>query len=224
MDASRSKPRTGAAEAKRSPGKRNRTLGRPRDERIDADVVAAVLETLRTQGYRAVTIEGIARQVRRARTSLYRRWRSKRELVAYAVLSEMGEQPAADTGALRGDLDTAVHGLRRTFAGTLGQALAGLVADMAHDRALARTIRTEVLAARRRSLRAAFDRARARGEAGGDRDVELLLDMLTGPLYYRALFGHAPITRRMTAAVVEYVLQAAAAGPSGGTNGLRNRS
>jgi hypothetical protein len=49
-------------------------------------------------GYRAVTWDGIARKVRRARTSLYRRWPSKRHLVAYAVLSELGASPAADTG------------------------------------------------------------------------------------------------------------------------------
>lgn len=187
-------------------------------------MVAAVIQTLQTRGYRAVTIEGIARKIGRARTSLYRRWRSKRHLVAYAVLRELGEQPAPDTGALRDDLTAAVERLRRAFAGTLGQALAGLVADMAHDRALARTIRTEVLASRRSSLEAAFDRARARRQARGDLDIELVLDMLTGPFYYRALFGHAPITRRMTADVVEYVLQVVAPGNINGTNSLRGRS
>ncbi len=173
-------------------------------------MVAAVLETLRTRGYRAVTIDGIARIVKRARTSLYRRWGSKRHLVAYAVLSAMGEDPAADTGELRKDLESAVGTLLTAFAGPLGQALAGLVADMAHDRVLARLIRTEVLAARRSSMRAAFDRARARRQARHDLDVELVIDMLTGPFYYRALFGHAPITRGMTAAVVDYVLRVAA--------------
>jgi len=169
-----------------------------------------VLQTLHTRGYRAVTIEGVARTVKRARTTLYRRWRSKRELVAYAVLSAMGERPAADTGQLRGDLEAAVGTLLNAFAGPLGQALAGLVADMAHDAALARTIRHEVLAARRNSMRQAFNRARARHEARDDLDIELVLDMLTGPFYYRTLFGHAPVTRRMAGEVVSYVVRVAA--------------
>lgn len=168
-----------------------------------------MLHTLRTRGYRAVTIEGVARTAKRARTSIYRRWRSKRELVAYAVLSAMGEKPAADTGQLRKDLEAAVGTLLSAFAGPLGQALAGLVADMAHDAALARTIRGEVLAARRNSMREAFDRARARRESREDLDIELVLDMLTGPFYYRALFGHAPLTGRMTGRVVSYVLRIA---------------
>jgi AcrR family transcriptional regulator len=182
-------------------------LGRPRDERIDTEVVSVVLNTLRNEGYGAVTIEGVARQIGRARTSLYRRWPSKPNLVAYAVVSEMGDKPAADTGGLRGDLEAAVETLRKAFAGPLGHALAGLVADMAQDPALATSIRQQVISARRKSMREALERARKRGEARSGLDVELVLDMLTGPFYYRTLFGHAPVTREMTRLVVEYVLQ-----------------
>jgi hypothetical protein len=72
-------------------------------------------------------------------------------------------------------------------------------------------IRHEVLAARRKSMRDAFARARARQEVGSDLDIELVIDMLTGPFYYRRLFGHAPITRRLTHDVVSYVLRVVAA-------------
>jgi AcrR family transcriptional regulator len=182
-------------------------MGRPRDERIDTEVVSAVLDALKEGGYGAVTIEGIARRVGRARTSLYRRWPSKCNLVAYAVVSEMGDKPAANTGAVRGDLEAAVGTLLNAFAGPLGRALAGLVADMAQDPVLAETIRQEVLVARRNSMREALERAKKRGEVRSGLDVELVLDMLTGPFYFRTLFGHAPITRDMTRQVVEYILR-----------------
>jgi AcrR family transcriptional regulator len=182
-------------------------LGRPRDERIDTEVVSAVLATLQAGGYQAVTIDGIARRVGRARTSIYRRWPSKRHLVAYAVVSEMGDNPAADTGVLRRDLEAVVETFLNAFTGPLGRALAGLVADMAADEELANTIRQQVIAARRRSMREAFARAEARGEVSGQLDIELVLDMLTGPFYFRTLFGHAPITRRTTREVVDYVLR-----------------
>jgi AcrR family transcriptional regulator len=192
-------------------GTQEQSVGRPRDERVDTEVASAVLSVLRSSGYGAVTIDGIARKVKRARTTIYRRWPSKRHLVAYAVVSEMGHNPAADTGVLRADLEAAVGTLLNAFAGPLGQALPGLVADMAQDEELAETIRREVLGARRKSMREAFVRARARGEVRTDLDVELVLDMLTGPFYYRTLFRHAPITRRTTRDVVEYVLRVAAA-------------
>jgi AcrR family transcriptional regulator len=197
--------------------KQEHSFGRPRDERVDTEVASAVLNALRSGGYGAVTIDGIARKAKRARTTIYRRWPSKRHLVAYAVVSEMGDNPAADTGVLRGDLEAAVGTLLNAFGGPLGQALPGLVADMAQDKELAETIRSEVLAARRRSMREAFARARARGEIRTDLDVELVLDMLTGPFYYRTLFGHAPITRRTTRDVVDYVLRVVAL-PGSGSN------
>jgi AcrR family transcriptional regulator len=196
-----------AAEVAARVGKR---AGRPRDPRIDAQVVGAVLAALRRGGHRAVTLQGIARKVKRPRTSLYRRWPNKRHLIAAAVLSEMGASPAADTGTLRGDLLAAVETLRRAFAGPLQQALPGLVADMAGDVRLAQAFRRQILLARRSSMRAAFTRARVRREARANLELELILDMLTGPFYYRVLFGHAPITRRMARDVVEYVLRIAA--------------
>jgi AcrR family transcriptional regulator len=182
-------------------------IGRPRDARIDTEVVAAVLNALEKGGYRAATIDGIAKTVGRARSSLYRRWPSKRHLVAYAVVSELGDNPAADTGTLRGDLLSAVGTLWRAFRGPLGHALPGLVADMAQDAALASSIRQRVLAPRRRSMREAIERARARGEALNDLDLELLLDMLTGPFYFRTLFGHASMSLKNTGEIVECVLR-----------------
>jgi AcrR family transcriptional regulator len=183
-----------------------RARGRPKNPSIDAEVVAAVLEGLRLRGYRGVTIEGIARQVLRARTSLYRRWPSKRHLVADAVVAELGAQPAPDTGSLRKDLRAAVGTLLTAFSGTMGKALPGLVADMALDPALARMIRDKVLVARRRSIRAAFERGMARGESGRGFDIDVLIDMLTAPFYFRALFGHLPSTPATVNTVVDYVL------------------
>jgi len=184
-----------------------KAIGRPRDARIDTEVVAAVLKVLQNGGYHAVTIEGIAKTVIRPRSSLYRRWPSKRHLVVYAVVSELGENPAADTGTLRGDLLSAVRTLWRAFRGPLGHALAGLVADMAQDAALGSSIRQQVLGPRRRSMRDAIERARHRGEVRKDLDAELLLDMLTGPFYFRTLFGHVSMRRKDTEQIVDCILR-----------------
>ena len=180
--------------------------GRPKNESIDVEVVDAVLNRLRVDGYRGVTIEGVAQQVKRARTSLYRRWPSKRHLVADAVVAQLGSQPAPDTGSLRKDLKAAVATLLTAFTGTLGKALPGLVADMALDPLLARVIREKVLAPRRRSIRAAFERGIARGECGRGFDLDVLIDMLTGPFYFRALFGHLPATATLVNTIVDHVM------------------
>jgi AcrR family transcriptional regulator len=190
-----------------------RARGRPRNENIDRQVVEAVLRVLRTHGYKAVTIDGIARQVRRARSSIYRRWPSKPHLVADCIVSTMGASPAPDTGSLRRDLTAAVATLERAFSGPLRQALPGLVADMAHDPELAQAVRRQVLAPRRKSMREALERARRRGEAHPTTDLELLLDLLAGPFYFRTLFGHGRVDRRLTTDVVECVLKIVAQRP-----------
>jgi AcrR family transcriptional regulator len=184
-------------------------LGRPRNPRIDADIVRAVLTVLRSAGYRAVTFENIARRAMCARTTLYRRWPSKRHLVAFAIVHELGLEPAPDSGSLRADLEAALHTLSTAFAGPLRSAIAGLVADMAHDASLARFIRDSVLAPRRNSMRAAFRRGQARGEIVEDLDIDVLLDMATAPYYFRALFGHERISAGMSPKIVDCVLRAA---------------
>jgi len=125
---------------------------------------------------------------------LYRRWPSKRHLVAYSVLSEMGENPAADTGSLRDD-SRRRSGRYCTHSQDRWAGARGAVADMAQDTELADIMRQQVLAARRESMREAFARAKARCEIRDDLQMEVMLDMLTGPFYFRALFWHAPMSR-----------------------------
>lgn len=183
--------------------------GRPKDMRIDEDVVLAVLNALKTRGYSHITIERIAKTVKRARTSLYRRWPSKRHLVAYAVVSTLDAEPAPDIGSLRRELIYAVDTLRRAFSGPLGKALPGLVADMAHDPELARIIRDEVFLRRRTSIKNAISRGIARAEIRSSIRIEVLIDLLTAPCYFRVLFGHARVTRPFIETVVDYALRAA---------------
>jgi len=99
-----------------------------------------------------VTVDGIARKVKRARTSLYRRWPSKRHLVAYSVLAKWARTrprtPGRCATTSRRGRDVTAR-IRRTA----GAALAGLVADMAQDTELADIMRQQVLAARRESMR-----------------------------------------------------------------------
>lgn len=81
---------------------------------------------------------------------------------------------------------------------------------MADDAVLARTIRKEVLAKRRRSIRAAFKRGVRRGELQSGVNIELLMDMLTAPFYFRALFGHVKLSTTMIETVVDTVLRGGA--------------
>lgn len=66
--------------------------GRPRLEQTDQRILQAALELLREGGPTAVNIEAVAARSGVARTTIYRRYRSRAELMA-AVLGELVEAP-----------------------------------------------------------------------------------------------------------------------------------
>src|SRR3954452_1599782 len=90
-----------------------RTSARPggRSARVRAAVIEALVGELAEHGLGATTMEAVARRSGVNKTTLYRRWGSKEELVLDALL-ELGERrvPIPDTGSLRDDLLTVARG------------------------------------------------------------------------------------------------------------------
>jgi AcrR family transcriptional regulator len=92
------------------------------------------------------------------------------------------------------------------------QLLAGLVDEMARDPELAETVRTAIVTQRRKVIFAALERGIARGEIRPDVDVEIIADLLGGPVVIRRLLTGRPVTARFVREVVDMVLDGAAAG------------
>ncbi|MFJ2609226.1 TetR/AcrR family transcriptional regulator [Streptomyces sp. NPDC091279] len=184
-----------------------RTAGRKKDPQIDAAVLRATLELLAETGYAATTISQVAARVGVYRPAIYRRWPSKQHLVAEALASALGPEPTPDTGDLRADLRAGVGTLVDALTSTsLSRVLPALVADLAQQPELRREFLDSVFRSRRsstaRRLRAAADR----GDIRADFDMEFVLDALAAPVYYRALFGHGPVTQEVTGQSVDLVL------------------
>jgi AcrR family transcriptional regulator len=175
---------------------------------LAAVVYRAVLTLLAESSYANLSLDAVATRAQVARLTLYRRWQSKPRLVAEAIVDSLGSAPAPDTGCTRSDLLEGVQTLSTAFQGRLGRVLPGLVAALAEEPSLARSFREQVLIPRRSSMAAALRRGIERGDLRPDLDIELALDLLAAPLYYRALFGHARITSQTPADVVDAVLAA----------------
>src|SRR6266511_5046821 len=76
-----------------------------RSARVRSDAIAATLAELAERGYAALSLESIARRAGVHKTTLYRRWGTREELVLEAMLARAGEHISVpDTGSLRGDL------------------------------------------------------------------------------------------------------------------------
>jgi AcrR family transcriptional regulator len=169
-----------------------RRLGRPRSQATRAAILAAALAELDERGYAALTVDGIARRAGCGKQTIYRWWSSKADVVLESLL-ERAETAIRipDEGSLPDDL---MAFLKATFA-QRGQrpTLIGLLAHALLDPAFAAEFKNKFLFKRRDALRVLFDRAVARGEIAADADVELLIDIVYGVLWYRFILEHAPV-------------------------------
>ncbi|MCB9680633.1 MAG: TetR/AcrR family transcriptional regulator [Alphaproteobacteria bacterium] len=144
----------------------------PRSRRVLRSVRTATLQELDRAGYDQLTVDGVARAAGVHRSTIYRRWPTKADLVEALLepqLERLDATPA--TGSLEDDLVALVRQLGANFAEPEGRALARvLLTDAPELRALADAARVRSEAMFRR----AFERATLRGELDADADVEVL--------------------------------------------------
>jgi AcrR family transcriptional regulator len=183
-------------------------LGRRRSERSHRAILEATQELLVERGYPGVSIEGIAARAGVGKQTIYRWWPSKAALVLEAYLA--GEdavphpEPAAST---REDVRALLGWLVAVLAQPTGGAVvAGLVAELPHDRDLAQGFHRDVVPARRDAMLAALERGRERGELRTDADLELAVDELHGAVFYRLLLSGQPLDEAFVARLADQVL------------------
>ena len=166
------------------------TFGRPREARVDAAVRDAVHELLAREGYAGTTIERVAAHAGVGRGAVYRRWRSKAEMIFAAVVHSAELPTAVDSGTLEDDLVALAERIAElTGTDQARAALAGLVAELAGDPELATALEDRLFAGERRYVTLILERACARGELGRGADPELVRRLLVGPIAFTPLFA-----------------------------------
>ncbi|HVC70041.1 MAG TPA: TetR/AcrR family transcriptional regulator [Acidimicrobiales bacterium] len=167
--------------------------GRPLDASRDVALREAALALLAEIGYDRLTIDSVAARARASKTTIYRRWSGKAELVVDALTCLKRSLPVPDTGTLRGDLEAMVHqppGSDDQF-GT--QLMIGIVTALARDAELRRVFRERYLEPNSAGLQQVFARAVARGEVPTDRKLDLLVSLLPAlAIQHLLTFGEIP--------------------------------
>jgi AcrR family transcriptional regulator len=183
--------------------------GRPRDPRTRAAILAAARGLLERGGLTAVTIEAIAAKAGVSRPTIYRYWPNA-PAVAMAAFLEVSGAPAAGKAsrsplaALRAQL----HAVADAFAAPAGRSVAAMVAAAQSETELAKAFRNEFIARNRDAARLMLERCIAEGIVVPPADIDLALDLVFGPLFYRLLMGHAPITRGFVDQLLDAVIPA----------------
>lgn len=161
--------------------------GSQRSSRSHEAIITATLELLREVGYASLTIEGIAARAGVGKTTIYRWWSSKGELVGEALSSRLVSGPEQETGDFRRDLRASIEVTIRNYAGPESAiALLAFAAHVERDTELLDTFRKKFLADRRKNTREMLVRAVERGDLPEDVDLELMMDVWAGAIFYRS--------------------------------------
>jgi AcrR family transcriptional regulator len=171
-----------------------RGRGRPRSERAHRAILDAALTLLDEGGYGPLTIEAVAARAGVGKTTIYRRWPSKLELVIEAVSEIRPPLPPEDTGSVQGDfLAFQRNQINRVAAGPLPRVGPLLMAESVGDAELHGAIRRELIAPLRTAIGEVLRRGVDRGELRPDLDVELATDIVHGTVVYRTLLSQGDV-------------------------------
>src|SRR5215217_6400683 len=191
-----------------------RPPGRPRSERAHRAILQAANEMLESEGFTAVTVEAIAERARVSKATIYRWWPNRAAVVMDGFLSIVSsEVPFPHTGHAREDIRIHMRRLAEAFSGKIGSTVAALIAEGQSDSELAEALRSRWLSVRRTEAREILELGIERGELRDDIDLEVAVDVLYGPIYYRMLVGHVPLDGEFVDALADHVFPGLAASP-----------
>jgi AcrR family transcriptional regulator len=182
---------------------------------VRAAVIEALLAELAENGLDGLTMEGLARRAGVNKTTIYRRWGSKEELVLDALL-ELGERrvPIPDTGSLRDDLLTVAREIAASLASPEEDAVvrAG-AADPSPDSKLVEAVR-KFWAVRFSLLGGMIEHAIERGELPPDTAPKPIVEGLLGAIYLRLLVTREPLDDAFLVGLADWLVNRSTAQPS----------
>jgi AcrR family transcriptional regulator len=190
------------------PQKHARGRGRPRDEAARRRILQAALDLMDEVAFAQVTAEAIAERAGTSKATVYRWWPNKAAVVIEAFREAIApELPLRDTGSLREDLTTQVRNFARMLSGRGGRMLRSFVAASRSDPEVAAAFRSIWSDPRRAEAKEMLRQKQAGGQLRPDADLDLVLDSLYGPLYYRFLVKNDPPSQKYAEALVGLVIQ-----------------
>jgi AcrR family transcriptional regulator len=181
--------------------------GRPRDPSRDGVIRAAILRLLADVGYGALTMDAVAAEAGVGKATIYRRWRTKQDLVVDTIADLNREEATApDTGSLEDDLRILLRRLVSVINGPVGAATLSLLSTVPHQPALAQAFRSGPLGVWRSAFDEVWQRAEERGELQPGVSGSLSAEMTSALLVQRWVLTGEPVDDAYADDVLETVV------------------
>lgn len=181
--------------------------GRPRSQAVRAAVLKAAAELALTGGPAAATVDAIAKRAEVSRTTIYKWWPSAASIVLEGLLESVRESITRPPGST--SVQAIAHhvcALNAILADPeVGPLLRNVIAASPSDPAIERALLDQWIHPRRGAVAATLREAVSTGELPADIDVEVVVDALVSPPYYRLVFGMPPLDDEAVRALVDTV-------------------
>ena len=171
--------------------------GRPRSEKADEAILGATITLLAEHGVYGLSIEAVAAEAGVGKTTIYRRWQTKEDLVL-AALARMRPppEPPPDTGSLEGDLTTLSEAQIARVAGTkLPWVAPRVLSEAMGDPEFHARVLEAFINPIRELLGKLVRRAIERGELATDTDVDHAVDLIHAMVIFRVLMSAGDLSR-----------------------------
>ncbi|MFF5358678.1 TetR/AcrR family transcriptional regulator [Streptomyces scabiei] len=184
--------------------------GRPRSEAVERSIVEGVMKLLEDGVPLAeLSIERIARTAGVGKATIYRRWSGKEALFVDMLRAAEPPDPVLPGTSMRDDLVVFLESARRR--GLLNRPSAilhNVIAQMKSSPKIWDVYHAEVVAPRRRALAEVLRRGRDNGELRADVDLDLVGDLVFGPMLVRTVMRpEAPLPEDLAETIVDTVLE-----------------
>lgn len=165
-----------------------RKRGRPRNVETHKSILSASYDLLLENGFGAVTVEKIAERAGVSKATIYKWWPNKAAVVIDGFLAAAADRlPIPDTGTAFQDILIHATNVTLFMISREGKIIAELIGEGQFDAGLAEAYQTRYIHPRRLEARQLLERGVQSGELRGDLDIELSIDLIYGPIFYRLL-------------------------------------
>jgi AcrR family transcriptional regulator len=178
----------------------------PRAVRSRAAAIAAAQELMAEHGWSAVTHVAVATRSGVGRTTLYRHWPNATSLIHDAIADRMSLVRTERTGELRTDLVSELNGLRLLLHEPVTERGMRACIERAGVDAAFTELKESLYRAGTAGFRAILRGATERGELPAGLNLDLAIDHLAGPLFFRRLLAGRTFDGEYVAGVVEAFL------------------
>ncbi|MFF7264247.1 TetR/AcrR family transcriptional regulator [Streptomyces sp. NPDC008159] len=184
--------------------------GRPRSEAVERSIIEGVMKLLEDGVPLAeLSIERVARTAGVGKATIYRRWRGKEELFVDVLRAAEPPDPVLPGTSMRDDLVVLLEAVRRRgLANRSSAILHNVFAQMKSSPKIWDAYHANVVTPRRRILVDVLRRGQGNGELRADVDIDVIGDLVFGPMLVRTVMRpDSPLPEDLAEVMVDTVLE-----------------